>query len=109
MGDADGFKRGARGIDGNKGADFIKRGPPDDGFKAPKHDVVDLGTRENMFTNSNWKVGALPKGGEPRFAPKGDSGTHQRGPNDMTCSAGDALKPSGKYAKKGGRGKGFGS
>jgi hypothetical protein len=78
----------------------------DDGYKAVRHDVVDIGTRENMFTNSNWKVGALPRGGKPRYAPKGDAGTHQRGPNDMTYKSGNAVTPSDSkfYRKKGGPG-----
>ena len=89
-----------------KGEQNLLRQGSDDGFKSLKHDVVDVGTRDSMFTNSNWKVGALPRGGEPRYAPKGDSGTHQRGPNDMTYKSGNAITPSDSkfYKKIGGKG-----
>jgi len=45
-------------------------------------------------TTPGWKPGALPRGGEPRYAPKGDAGT--KSPK--------AYEPTGKYAKIGGKG-----
>lgn len=95
-------------------ADFDR--PADDGYKTAKSiaEKVGIDFKTDWSLNEpqldgNWKPGPLPRGGEPKYSPKGDSGTHQRGPSDMTNSAGSDIKPSGKYAKKGGTGKGFGS
>lgn len=101
MGDSDGFRRGAKGIDGDKGhADFQR--PGDDGNKASR----DISTREFKsvvapWDCDTWKPGPLAHKGDssPRYAPKGDAGT--KSPS--------AASPSGKYAKTGGKGKGFGS
>ena len=96
---AEGWKRGAMGIDGNKGADFLNRGK-DDGNKAAR----DISTEEfkracDPWDHDTWKPGKVSSGGPPRYAPKGNAGT--KSPS--------AASPSGKYAKKGGTGKGFGS
>ncbi len=83
------------GIDGSKGEDFLNRGI-DDGNKPAKQDCVELGSREDMFTNSNWKVGRVSSGGKwhkwNNGPPRGDFGTKPV----------EAASPSGKYAKKGG-------
>lgn len=99
--------KGGRQSFGKKNADFFEekgeqnllRPGRDDGFSAPRHDVVDIGTADNMYSNSDWKVGPMPRGGAPRYAPTGDGGTHQV----------KAASPTGKYAKRGGTGRGFGS
>ena len=98
---AEGWKRGAMGIDGNKGADFLNRGK-DDGNKSAR----DISTEEfkracDPWDHDTWKPGKLHHRGDsaPRYAPKGDAGT--KSPS--------AASPSGKYAKSGGKGKGFGS
>ncbi len=97
MGDADGWKRGARGIDGNKGSDFLNRGK-DDGNK-PAHDLsLKYGSEFKgactPWDEPTWKPGKVSSGGPPKYAPKGDAGTR-----DVA-----AASPSGKYAKKGGSG-----
>jgi len=87
------------GIDGNKGADFLTRGK-DDGNKG----VRDISTEEfkracDPWDHDTWKPGPVSRGGAPRYAPKGNAGTKPV----------SAASPSGKYAKVGGKGKGFGS
>ena len=90
--DATGYKRGACGIDGRKGEGFLNHGS-DDGNKS-SHEVsyvmADVGVGyPAAFNSGQWKVGALPRGGEPRYAAKGDSGT--KSPS--------AASPTGKYRR----------
>lgn len=106
MGDSDGFRRGAKGIDGNK----------TDGFKMPKSNctygysddygdtavnhklsalIVDREAGYFGWAENKWfRPDGLPAGGPPRYAPKGDAGLQPV----KACS------PSGKYGKKGGSG-----
>ncbi len=94
--------KGAMGIDGSKGEDFLNKGK-DDGNK-PAHDLSrkfgdEFTSACTPWDEPTWKPGKVSSGGPPKYAPKGDSGTR-----DVA-----AASPSGKYAKKGGTGKGFGS
>ncbi len=96
---SEGWKRGAMGIDGNKGSDFLNRAK-DDGNKAAR----DISTEEfkracNPWEHDTWKPGKVSSGGSPRYAPKGDAGTKSP----------EAASPSGKYVKKGGSGQRSGS
>ena len=83
------------GIDGSEGEDFLNRGK-DDGNKPAR----DISTREfkqacNPWDEPTWKPGPVKQGNSPpRYAPKGDAGTKSP----------EAYEPTGKYAKKGGRG-----
>jgi hypothetical protein len=55
----------------------------------------------NPWDESSWKPGPVSRGGEPRHSPKGYHTTHQRGPQNMTNSAGSAVKPGdSKFYKK---------
>ncbi len=94
--------KGAMGIDGSKGEDFLTKGK-DDGNK-PAHDLsLKYGTEFTRATTPwdepTWKPGKVSSGGSPRYAPKGDSGTKSP----------EAASPTGKYAKKGGSGQRSGS
>ena len=88
------------GIDGNKGADFLNRGK-DDGNKGSRDiSSEDLKRACDPWSQDTWKLGPIKQGSSPpRYAPKGDAGTKPP----------SAASASGKYAKAGGRGKGFGS
>lgn len=72
----EGWRRGARGIDGNKGTDFLTRKAP---FEkgADRHDISTDEMKSSMapWEQATWKVGKVSKGGPPRRAPKGDAGT----------------------------------
>ena len=61
-----------------------------------------------QWEEPTWKPGKLPHAGgdsTPRYGAKGYHTTHQRGPDDMTNSAGSAVKPGDNryFAKKPGR------
>jgi hypothetical protein len=117
--DDSGVERGGRQSLGGKNQDQweesgeqnLLREGRDDGFK-PAHDLsVKFGgeferSMAPWEAEKTWRPGPVSSGGEPRHSPKGDSGTHQRGPDDMTTESGSAVTPSDSkfYAKKGGPG-----
>lgn len=78
---------------------------PDDGNKAAEdcgYEYSEAGIGElASYRSQYWKLGPLDHKGNsaPRYAPKGNAGTKSPA----------AASPSGRYAKSGGRGKGFGS
>lgn len=81
---------------------------PDDGNKPTKDigGLLEVGRADYTYVDPglngpNWRPGPLPHKGDssPRYSPKGDAGTKPAA----------AASPSGRYAKTGGRGKGFGS
>jgi hypothetical protein len=79
-----------------KGEQNLLRHGKDDGDKAAR-DISCSDLRRTMDDPGDspyWKTGALPRGGKPRYAPTGDSGTKQV----------SAYSPSGKYGKVGGKG-----
>ncbi len=57
-----------------KGSQFLLRQGKDDGDKPVQHDVVQVGTKDDIFTNSNWKPGPLTEHGRDG-APQHDSYT----------------------------------
>ena len=112
--DTFGYRRGGRGIDGNKTDDFkmpksrCEFGEESDyGAKSVKHDLSRLiedgqgyGDLGDSLKNEYWQPGEVKRVGDnARPTPKGYYDTHPVKANS----------PSGKYAKKGGKGKGFGS
>lgn len=100
----DSFDKGGRQKLGNKSADqweeggdqnLLRDGGVDNGLEAPR----DISTKEfkqvcDPWDEQTWKPGGLPRGGAPKFKPKGDAGTHQRGPVDMTFGPGKVVKNS---------------
>jgi hypothetical protein len=119
MSDKDGWKRGAKGIDGNNKGQYEGR----DDFKMPKSNCafgveddyganpvshrlaglvdsvetnMDLGS---SLRNEYWKSGPIKRVGDNARPPKGYYDTHPVKANS----------PSGKYAKKGGTGQRSGS
>ncbi len=93
--------KGAMGIDGSKGEDFLTKGK-DDGDKRAR-DISGKFGREftsacDPWTEPTWKPGVVSS------SPKKGG----RGNPDGTEPV-EAYSPSGKYSKAGGRGKGFGS
>lgn len=99
---SEGWKRGARGIDGNKGSDFLNRGT-EDGKKSPR----DISTRElkqacDPWDEPTWKPGKVSSGG------KWHSGNGPPNSPSNTRPV-EAASPTGRFAKRGGTGKGFGS
>ncbi len=94
--------KGAMGIDGSKGEDFLTKGK-DDGDK-PARDISgkygsELKQACDPWDEPTWKPGKVSS------SPKKGG----RGASDGTDEPVKAYSPSGKYAKTGGRGKGFGS
>ncbi len=95
--------KGAMGIDGSKGEDFLNKGK-DDGTKS-QHDLsLKYGSEflkaTDPYTEPTWKPGKVSSGGKfhsTNGPPKGDATT-----KDVS-----AASPSGKYARSGGKGKGF--
>ena len=107
--DEGGFKRGLGAYSDAKcswlteKADYCDSGPGPHEVKYVMDDIG-IGDHEGLLDSSlyqgnQWQPGALPRGGEPRYAPKGDSGTSPKI---------QRVKPSGKYRKSGGTGRGFG-
>ncbi len=91
----EGWRRGARGIDGNKGSDIVNRGT--DYGEKPAHDISsrDLKQACDPWDEPTWKPGVVSS------SPKKGG----RGSPDGTDRPVDAYSPtSGKYAKKGGSG-----
>ncbi len=70
---------------------LLKRGE-DYGQKPVRHNVVDVGNKDTLFEDSNWKTGPVGRGGG---APEHDS---------YDTKQADAYSPAGKYGKKGGSG-----
>ncbi len=97
--------KGAMGIDGSKGEDFLTKGK-DDGNK-PQHDLSLKYGGEFLhacdpWDEPTWKPGKVSSGGKfhsTNGPPKGDFTTR-----DVA-----AASPTGKYAKKGGSGQRSGS
>ena len=82
------------GIDGAEGEDFLTRGK-DDGDKAARDiSTSEFKTASDPWSHDTWKPGVVSRGGKPRYAPKGDSGTKSP----------QAYSPTGKYKKPGGSG-----
>jgi len=76
---AEGWRRGAKGIDGNKGSDFLTRKAPyEDGAK--RHDISTEEFKRacDPWDHDTWKPGPVSRGGPPRYAPKGDAGTRPK-------------------------------
>ncbi len=97
--------KGARGIDGSKGEDFLTKGK-DDGNK-PARDISSKYGSEFLrateaWNEPTWKPGKVSSGGKfhsTNGPPKGDFGT-----KDVA-----AASPSGWFQKKGGSGQRSGS
>jgi hypothetical protein len=115
--DATGYERGGRQSLGRKSSDQweecgeqnLLHTKQDDGW-SPQHDIFDRVENQSGsaldyqrgplgMDNGNWSPRGLPRGGEPRYAPKGDATT--RSPKAAT--------PTGKYRKIGGPGQRSGS
>jgi hypothetical protein len=96
----DGYKRGARGIDGRKGEGYLNTGS-DDGNKSIRELTAisqDIGCGElEGYRDQQWKPGPVSRGGHWHST---------NGPPKPPASTKPvaAASPSGKYAKKGGAG-----
>ncbi len=94
--------KGARGIDGSKGEDFLTRGT-DDGNK-PAHDISgkygdELKRACEPWNEATWKPGVVSS------SPKKGG----RGSPEATDKPVKAYSPTGKYGKPGGSGQRSGS
>jgi hypothetical protein len=118
--DTFGYRRGGRGIDGNKTDDFkmpksrCEFGEESDyGAKSVTHDLSVLvldgqenGELGNNLRSRDWQPGGLKWGskGIANHSPYKSSPTGYHDTHPVKANS-----PSGRYAKKGGKGKGFGS